>query len=112
MAAPPTRVPAPVTAPVQVAVQPPPQQAPALPVSVDASGVYLQLGAFSMRDNAESFRARIYKDLAWLNDSMHVNAQGGLFRLQLGPYRSQEEARLMAERIRTELNLQPVLLVR
>ena len=83
-----------------------------MPVSADASGVYLQLGAFSMRDNAESFRARVYKDLAWLNDAMHVNAQGGLFRLQLGPYRTQEEARQMAERIRTELNLQPVLLVR
>ena len=41
-----------------------------------------------------------------------VNAQGGIFRLQLGPYRTQEEARLMAERIRAELNLQPVVLVR
>ena len=85
---------------------------PPLPVSADASGIYLQLGAFSMRDNAESFRARVYKDLAWLSDSMQVNAQGGLFRLQLGPYRTHDEARQMADRIRAELNLQPVLLVR
>ena len=138
-AAAPQKPPAPVRSvpiPPPVQTQPPPQaqppaQAPVqaqsptqaqspiqakelspLPVSADASGVYLQLGAFSMRDNAESFRARVYKDLAWLNDAMHVNAQGGLFRLQLGPYRTQEEARQMAERIRTELNLQPVLLVR
>ena len=83
-----------------------------MPVSTEASGVYLQLGAFSMRDNAESFRARVYKELAWLNDPMHVNAQGGMFRLQLGPYRSQEEARRMADRIRTELNLPSVVLVR
>ncbi len=83
-----------------------------MPVSADSSGVYLQLGAFSMRDNAEAFRARVYKDLSWLNDAMHVNAQGGLYRLQLGPYRSQDEARQMAERIRTELSLQPVLLVK
>jgi len=54
----------------------------------------------------------VYKNLAWLNDSMQVNAQGGLFRLQLGPYRTQDEARQMADRIRAELNLQPVLLVR
>lgn len=96
-----------IVAPAQAAAEPTP-----LPVTSDASGIYLQLGAFSMRDNAESFRARVYKDLAWLNDSMHVNAQGGLFRLQLGPYRTQNEARQMAERIRTELNLHPVLLVR
>ena len=103
-------VPAPAP-PAEVAA-PPQRESPPLPVSSDASGIYLQLGAFSMRDNAESFRARVYKDLAWLNEAMHVNAQGGLFRLQLGPYRSQEEARQMAERIRAELNLQPVLLVR
>lgn len=103
-------------APPAVAMAPPsPAPAPIsppLPVSADASGIYLQLGAFSMRDNAESFRARVYKNLAWLNDSMQVNAQGGLFRLQLGPYRTQDEARQMADRIRAELNLQPVLLVR
>ena len=74
--------------------------------------MFLQLGAFSVRDNAELFRAKIYKELAWLTDSMQVNAQGGIFRLQLGPYRTQEDARQMAERIRTELNLQPVVLVR
>jgi rare lipoprotein A len=106
--------PAPVVVepPVPIRASGPAAETAPLPVSSDASGVYLQLGAFSMRDNAESFRARVYKDLAWLNDTMHVNAQGGLFRLQLGPYRTQDEARQMADRIRAELNLQPVLLVR
>ncbi len=90
----------------------PAQQAAPLPVSADAGGVYLQLGAFSVRDNAELFRAKIYKELAWLTDPMQVNALGGIFRLQLGPYRNPEDARQMAERIRAELNLQPVVLVR
>ncbi len=92
-------------------LQPAPPDAP-LPMSAGASGVYLQLGAFSVRDNAELFRAKIYKELAWLTDPLQVNAQGGVFRLQLGPYRTQEDARQMAERIRAELNLQPVVLVR
>lgn len=83
-----------------------------MPVSAGAGGIYLQLGAFSMRDNAEAFRARVYKELAWLNDPMRVNAQGGMYRLQLGPFRSQEEAHRMADRIRTELNLTSVVLVR
>lgn len=102
----PVAPPPPVSAPI------PAQESAPLPVSADASGVYLQLGAFSMRDNAESFRAKIYKDLDWLSDPMQVNTQGGMFRLQLGPYRSQEEARQMAERIRSGLNLRPVMLVR
>lgn len=85
---------------------------PALPVMREAGGVYLQLGTFSIRDNAESFRAKIYKDLAWLNDAMQVSAQGNLFRLRLGPYRSEEDARRVAERIQSDLNLKPVLLVR
>lgn len=95
-----------------VAIPPVVAEAPPLPVSRDASGVYLQLGAFSMRDNAESFRAKVYKELDWLNDVMKVDAQGGLYRLKLGPYRTSEDARLVAERIQTQLNLKPVLLVR
>jgi rare lipoprotein A len=90
----------------------PPQPAASLPVSSNASGVFLQLGAFSVRDNAELFRAKVYKELAWLNDPIEVSAQGNLFRLQLGPYRTQEDARQMAERIRAELNVKPVVLVR
>lgn len=105
------------SAQVAAAPTPPPERAPVqpaapLPVSAEASGVYLQLGAFSVRDNAELFRAKIYKELAWLTDPMRVNAQGGVYRLQLGPYRTPEDARQMAERIRAELNLQPVVLVR
>ena len=103
-AAPQARAPAPEPAPAQ--------QAALVPVSTEAGGIYLQLGAFSVRDNADVFRAKIYKELAWLTDPMQVNVQGGIFRLQLGPYRSQEDARQMAERIRAELNLQPVVLVR
>lgn len=95
-----------------VQVSPPVLQSVLLPSTVDASGVYLQLGAFSVRDNAETFRAKIYKDLDWLINSIRIDPQGGLFRLRIGPYRSQDEARLMAESIRAQLNLQPVLLVK
>ena len=109
-------------APVPVvaqAAEPPPdivalfaQDASRLPVATDERGVYLQLGAFSMRDNAESFRAKVYRELDWLSNSISVLATDGLFRLHLGPYRTQEEARRTAERIRSELSLQPVLVVR
>ena len=80
--------------------------------AAEPSGVYLQLGAFSGRENAESFRAHVYRELAWLSDVIHVLASGGLYKLHLGPYRSQDQARTVAQRIETELNFKPVFVVR
>ncbi|MGA7985318.1 MAG: SPOR domain-containing protein, partial [Burkholderiales bacterium] len=85
-----------------------PQQAAA----EEPSGVYLQLGAFSARENAESFRVHVYRELAWLSDAIHVLASGGLYKLHLGPYRSQDQARAVAQRIESELNFKPVFVVR
>ncbi len=78
----------------------------------DTKGVFLQLGAFSARESAENFRVRVYRDLAWLSDAIQVISGGAVFRLHLGPYRSQEEARSIADRIQSELNLRPLLIVR
>jgi len=78
----------------------------------EAKGVYLQLGAFAVRENAESFRARMMREFAWLAEAIRVIAGGTLFRLQLGPYRSQDEARAVADRIRSQISLSPVLVVR
>ena len=87
-------------------------QTAALPVEVQSGGVFLQLGAFSGRDNAESFRARVYRELGWLTDGIEIYQQGGLFRLHLGPYRDRGEAGGIAERIRTALELKPMIVVR
>jgi len=95
-----------------VAVAQAPQQTTPMPIEVGARGVFLQLGAFSGRDNAESFRARVYRELTWLNDAIDIYQQGGLFRLHLGPYRDRNEAGSMAERIRNALELKPVMVVR
>jgi rare lipoprotein A len=104
------------TAAAAPAASPAPSAAPALaaPAAPEAAakGVFLQLGAFSARESAESFRARVYRELAWLNDAIHVLAAGGLFRLHLGPYRSPEQARPIAERIESELKLRPLVVQR
>jgi rare lipoprotein A len=96
----------PAAGPVREERAAPPRQA------IDAKGVYLQLGAFSERDNAENFRARVYRQLVWLSDAIHVFEGGGLHRLHLGPYRTDAEARVVAERIHAELDLRPMLLRR
>jgi rare lipoprotein A len=78
----------------------------------DAKGIFLQLGAFSARESAENFRARVYRELAWLSEAIHVVAGGALFRLQLGPYRTQDDARAIADRIQSELSLRPLIVGR
>jgi len=76
------------------------------------SSVYLQVGAFSSRENAEDYRTQVSRQLAWLTDEVQVLTAGGLWRLLVGPYVSNDAARSVAERIEAELNLKPLLLVR
>ena len=80
--------------------------------AAETKGIYLQLGAFSGREAAENFRVRVYRELAWLSEAIQVVAGGDVFRLYLGPYRSQEEARPIADRIQAEFKLRPVLVAR
>jgi rare lipoprotein A len=78
----------------------------------EASAVYLQVGAFNSRESAESLQARVTRELAWLQESVQVLLTGSLWRLHVGPYRSQEDARSAAERIEAQLNLKPLVVVR
>ena len=94
---------------------PAPAPAPAVPaatVASEAKGVYLQLGAFSSQEGADNFRVRVYRDLAWLSDPIQIVPAGAFYRLHLGPYRSQDEARPVADRIQAELSLRPVIISR
>ena len=89
----------------------PPAAVAAAPVA-EIKGVVVQLGAFSARESAEGFRARVYQQLSWLNDPIEVQASGNLFRLHLGPYVTADEARRIAGRIQAELGFAPVLVNR
>jgi rare lipoprotein A len=101
-----------VTATLPALPSTPAAPAVTLPVATDASGVYLQLGAFSQRDNAEAFRTRVYQRLDWLNDTIAIKPGDGLYRLHLGPYRDRAEAERMAARIREALELKPTVIVK
>jgi len=89
-----------------------PAPAAADPVASEPTGVYLQLGAFSALNSAESYRAAIYRRLTWLTDQIHVLASGSLYKLHLGPYPSEADASAISARIETEMNLKPVFVVR
>jgi rare lipoprotein A len=95
--------------------QPEPEMAaaaPALPQVADASGIYLQLGAFSSQQNAESFGNRIRQQLGVLADALQILAGNGIFRVHLGPYRSQSEAGQAAALLQQTLSIAPLQVVR
>jgi rare lipoprotein A len=96
--------------------EPPPQAAtdnkPAVLNDIqDKTGHYLQLGAFSSRDNAESLKAKLYRDLGDLGDRLVVRSSGNLHRLQLGPWPDAGEARRIAEQLKVAFEL-PTMLVK
>jgi rare lipoprotein A len=85
---------------------------PAQEAKAAGGSLFVQLGAFSAREAAENFRARIARELVWLSDTVQIVAGGSLFRLQMGPYRTQDDARSIADRIQSELGLRPVIVSR
>ena len=84
----------------------------ALPAREQAAAVYVQVGAFSSRANAENLRSRLEDEFGWLKDTVQVLAIGNLWRLHLGPYRTRDDARSVAERIESQLSVKPLLVVR
>jgi len=84
----------------------------ALSASERPAAVYVQVGAFSSRANAESLRSRLEDEFGWLKDTVQVLAIGNLWRLHVGPYRTQDDARSVAERIESQLSIKPLLVVR
>jgi rare lipoprotein A len=82
------------------------------PAREQAGAVYVQVGAFNSRDNAESLQARMTRELGWLKESAQVLLTGNLWRLHVGPYRSREDALSVADRIAGELDLKPLVVVR
>jgi rare lipoprotein A len=107
---------------VQVAAAPAAQVAPVAPaepaqpmdvaVTTEPGGLYVQLAAFSARENAESFRARAALELASLDRPIEIYRKDGLFRLHVGPYRSRAEASAAAERLKDTLDVKPHVVVR
>jgi len=89
-----------------------PAEPPPLPAVQELRGTFLQLGAFGSQENAESFRARIQRQLDWLTESIHIHNKDGMYRLHLGPYRDAQEAGRVAERIREALAFRPFVIQR
>ncbi|MDR0576858.1 MAG: septal ring lytic transglycosylase RlpA family protein [Candidatus Accumulibacter sp.] len=78
----------------------------------EAKSLYLQLGAFSSADNAESLRAHLARELDWLEEPIRVQGGGGIYRVQLGPYAHRADAENVAEKISFALGYRPNFVTR
>jgi len=73
-------------------------------------GFYLQLGAFSRADNAESARVKLAK-VSGVGE-LEVAQGGSVFRLFSGPYASRQEALQAAQGLPAGLSLKPIVIQR
>ena len=100
-AEPPRAIPAEVTAEEPLAAGPAP-----------TSGVFLQLGAFGSRENADDFLGKMRVELDTLAAPLQVVAKDNLFRVHAGPYADRAAAAREAARIDERLGLKPLVVVR
>ena len=82
------------------------------PIAQEPAGTYVQLGAFSTRQNAQSFLLRARTELAWLADNMALYGREGLYCVHAGPYADRDAATRIAERIEQSSELRPVIILR
>ena len=78
-------------------------------IAQEGSGLWLQLGAFSSADGAESFREHVTRELPWLLEPINIASRDGMHRVRIGPYRNAEEAAAIGDKVRRSLGVAPVL---
>lgn len=110
---------APVGVPEQPAVAlvtvPPPTPTPPVvqtaptPISTEAQGLFIQLGAFGSAENAAQFRERMQRDLNWMREPITVTFASGLHRVRIGPLANREEAEAIALKVRETHGLTTVI---
>jgi rare lipoprotein A len=81
-----------------------------VPVAAADGGFWVQLGAFGLREGAERLRARAEADASGARFA--IVTEGGLHRVQAGPFDSRTLARGAAERLGGILRLSPVVVER
>jgi rare lipoprotein A len=101
--------PTPAPAPVVAATEPPVR---AGSLETGESGIFLQLGAFSTRENALAFAHRMRTDIAWMGDSIHLYKSRDLYKVHAGPYPDRDAADRDASRIYRTLGITPFVLNR
>lgn len=96
-----------VSLPVDTSTLPP---SPAHSAPAAASGFFLQLGAFSVEDNARALLSRMSLEFSEHLPNLQVVRREPHFRLLAGPYRSREEAQQASRRLKDMASIVAVVL--
>ncbi len=70
-----------------------------------APGLFVQVGAFRQRENAEELRARVLRQPAARNVAVENWYTGSLYRVRLGPFGSRADAERAAEHLARALGI-------
>jgi rare lipoprotein A len=98
--------------PVVVQPQPVPVAIETPMVAQENTRLWVQLGAFSSFEGAESFRGHVVRELTWMLEPVQVTSRDGLHRVRLGPYLNREEANAIADKVRQSLGFAPPVTTR
>lgn len=77
-----------------------------------AQGFWVQVAALSRREGVDRLQQRMAGELSTLAPLMAVFHEAPLFKLQLGPFASKEEAHGAARQVRDTLHISPMVLQR
>ncbi|MDR0737045.1 MAG: septal ring lytic transglycosylase RlpA family protein [Zoogloeaceae bacterium] len=78
-------------------------------VAPPPDGFYLQLGAFSLAENAENLKNHLSRENDWPDEPMYVQYLDNLYRLHMGPYPSRAAAQEAARKIHALSGYTPLL---
>jgi rare lipoprotein A len=97
------------SAPIIATTEPPPR---AGSLETGDSGIFLQFGAFSAKDNAQAYMRKLRSEAAWMGDSIHLYKSTNLYRVHAGPYESRAAADREASRVYRMLGISPLVIDR
>jgi len=73
------------------------------------SGIYLQLGAFESKENAEIYLEKMREQLGETSKLLKLSSKENMTRVHIGPYDDQVDARSNAEMLEGRLGFKPML---
>lgn len=80
-------------------------------VAPNTPGIFLQLGSFDNRENAEKLLALAATKLDKNNSALVILTKTERYRVALGPYSDDDSAKIAAHEIETRMNLKPIRVV-
>lgn len=96
---------------VEVAAITPAEISQGRDVAPSTTGIFLQLGSFANRENAEKLLAQASTKLENSSPSLVILNRTDRYRVALGPYNDDDSVKLASREIETRMNLKPVRIV-